>query len=77
MGNADFDRQLAEAVLAYLSECPNAMDTAEGVTDWWLARQQVRVQVEAVTRVLSALVERGVLEEVGSAEQQRYRLKRN
>ena len=52
------------------------MDTATGVTDWWLARQHVRVQVEAVTRVLTALVASGELERVGSAEQLRYRLKR-
>ena len=77
MGNADFDGQLADAVLAYLSECPNAMDTAEGVTDWWLARQHVRVQVEAIARVLNALVERGVLEKVGTALQERYRLTRD
>jgi hypothetical protein len=53
------------------------MDTAAGVTDWWLARQHVRVQVEAVIRVLNALVERGELERIGSAEQERYRLKRD
>jgi hypothetical protein len=76
LANADSDQQLAAAVLAYLSECPNAMDTAAGVTEWWLARQQVRVHVEAVTRVLNVLVARGELEAI-DGEQQRYRLKRN
>ena len=52
------------------------MDTAAGVTEWWLARQQVRVHVEAVTRVLHVLVQRGELEVI-DGEQQRYRLKRD
>lgn len=76
MGDTDADEQLAASVLAYLAECPNAEDTAAGVTDWWLMRQRVRTQVEAVARVLRILVARGVLEETGSSEQRRYRLKR-
>jgi hypothetical protein len=76
VGHADSDQQLAEAVRAYLSECPNAMDTAAGIAEWWLARQHVRVHVEAVTRVLNTLVKRGELEEI-DGEEQRYRLKRD
>jgi hypothetical protein len=76
VGDIGSDDQLAEAILAYLSECPNGEDTAEGVTEWWVMRQRVRAQVEAVARVLSALVARGVLEEAGSGEQRRYRLNR-
>lgn len=76
MGNPDSDQQLANAVLAYLAECPNAMDTAAGVAEWWLARQQVRVHVEAITKVLNVLVQRGELEAI-EGEQRRYRLKRD
>ena len=76
LSDADSDQHIAAAVLAYLSECPNAMDTATGVTEWWLPRQQVRVQVEAVTRVLNLLVQRGDLEAI-EGDQQRYRLKRD
>jgi Fe2+ or Zn2+ uptake regulation protein len=72
---ADSDDDLAAAVLAYLSECPSAMETAEGVTEWWVMRQRVRAQVEAVARVLDSLVARGVLERVESGERPRYRLK--
>jgi DNA-binding MarR family transcriptional regulator len=49
------------------------MDTADGVIEWWLMRQHVRVEVEAVTRVLDRLVERGLLEKVGRPGQERYR----
>jgi hypothetical protein len=74
--SAEDERALMDAVKAYLAECPNAMDTRLGVTEWWLIRQQIRVQVEAVGRALDRLVADGVLELVGSGEQTRYRLKR-
>lgn len=65
-----------DAVMAYLAECPNAMDTKLGVTEWWVMRQQIRVQVEAVGRALDGLVAGGMLEIVGTGDQRRYRLKR-
>lgn len=74
---SDEDQRIAAAVLAYLAECPNATDTSAGVTEWWLMRQHIRLQVENVTRVLDALVARGVLERIGAGDQQRYRLKRD
>ena len=75
MGRGGGDAELTESVLAYLAEHPDAMDTVSGIADWWLMRQRVRVEVEAVARVLHDLTERGVLEELGSGEQRRYRLK--
>jgi Fic family protein len=70
------DEEVAQLILAYLAEHPQAMDTAEGVADWWLMREQVRVSTATVTRALRRLVERGLLEEFGEGEQRRYRLKR-
>lgn len=72
----DNDRALMAEVMAYLAECPSAMDTRLGVTEWWVMRQQVGAQVEAVGRALDRLVAEGVLETVGTDEQRRYRLKR-
>ena len=76
MTESDADAPIAEAVLAYLAEHPNAMDTAAGVAEWWVMRQRVRVDVEAVSRVLHTLVARGALEAIGDGEQRRYRVKR-
>jgi hypothetical protein len=53
------------------------METREGIAEWWVMRRVVRAEVEAVTRVLGALTERGVLEEVQMGLQCRYRLKRS
>ena len=71
----DNDRALMAEVMAYLAECPSAMDTRLGVTEWWVMRQRVRAQVEAVARVLDRLVACGVLERVESGHRPRYRLK--
>jgi len=65
-----------DAVVAYLAECPNATDTKLGVTEWWLMRQQVRAQLEAVGQALDRLVANGVLEQIGDGERRLYRLKR-
>ncbi len=70
------DEEVAQAILAYLAEHPQAMDSVEGIADWWLMRQQMRVAATTVTRVLRELTEKGQVEELGEGEQRRYRLKR-
>ncbi len=66
---------VAEAILGYIAEHPHAMDTVEGIAEWWLTRQAIRVNVVLLTRVLHRLTESGLLEEIGSGEHRRYRLK--
>lgn len=73
----DDDARVKAAVLAYLAECPNATDTRAAVAEWWLMREQVRTQIEAVTRALDALVAEGVLEVIGIGDEARYRMKRS
>jgi hypothetical protein len=70
------DVHLEEAILAYLGEHPDAMETREGIAEWWVMRRVVRAEVEAIARVLDSLTARGVLEEVGAGLQCRYRLKK-
>jgi Fe2+ or Zn2+ uptake regulation protein len=69
------DEEVAQSILAYLAEHPQAMDTVEGIAQWWIMRQQIRVTATTVARVLRQLAERGLLEEFGDGEQRRYRLK--
>ncbi len=70
------DDELAQAILAYLAEHPQAMDSVEGIAQWWIMRQQVRVNVMRLTQVLRQLAENGFVEEIGEGEQRRYRLRR-
>jgi Fe2+ or Zn2+ uptake regulation protein len=70
------DEDVAQVILAYLAEHPQAMDSVEGIAQWWIMRQQIRVKATTVTRVLQGLTEQGLVEELGDGEQRRYRLKR-
>ena len=71
------EREMAEAVCAYLAENPGAMDTLEGIAGWWLMRQRIRIDVERLERVLHRLVEAGVLETVGRGDSPGFRLRRD
>jgi hypothetical protein len=66
---------LGELVLGYLEEHPQAMETLEGIAEWWIERQRIRVDVEALAHALEVLTERGVLEAVGTGASRRYRLR--
>lgn len=68
--------ELAEAIQMYLCEHPQAMDTVEGIAEWWLMRQQIRTDVTALTKALDRLVELDIIEAIGIGVDARYRLKR-
>ena len=64
--------ELAEAILQYLQEHPQASDTLEGIAEWWIMRQQVQVDVDALNSVLRELTKAGFLEEIGEGDNRRY-----
>ena len=69
------DDDVAAAILGYLEEHPHGMDTLEGIAEWWIARQQIRVNVTAVARVLERLTEGGAVEVVSANGHRLYRRK--
>lgn len=75
MSGSRNEDDMAAAILGYLAEHPRAMDTLEGIAEWWLMRQQVRIDIITLRRVLRRLTNSGVLEEIGSGTQQLYRRK--
>ena len=74
MSKSHADEDLVAAVLEYLTEHPSAMDTLNGIADWWLERQRAEVEIGALSRVVHRLVDCGVLQRVGSGDEARYRL---
>ena len=74
---SESESDLYRAVVAYLDENPDAMDTLEGIAEWWVMRQRIRTSVSTVARVVGQLVEDGLLEEVGPRERPRFRLNRS
>ena len=69
------EEELAEAILQYLGNHSQAMDTLAGIAEWWIPRQRVRIEVNTVARVLRRLTDQGLLECQGSGENALYRLK--
>ncbi len=70
------EQELAEAILRYLADHPQATDTLEGIAEWWLLRQQIRVAVERVAKALRRLIAEGYLEAIGTGANCRYRRRR-
>ena len=68
---------LTRMILDYLAEHPQAMDTVEGIAEWWILRHQARVVTARVARVLAQLTARGLLEKFGTGESSRYRLRQH
>jgi hypothetical protein len=55
--SADGSR-VARAILQYLSIHPEAMDTQEGISTWWLQRQRIEQTVNELSKALEFLVAR-------------------
>jgi hypothetical protein len=70
------EEEVAEAILQYLAEHSQAMDTLAGIAEWWIPRQRVRMEVNTLTRVLKRLSDEGLLECQGTGENALYRLKK-
>jgi hypothetical protein len=68
--------ELARAVVRYFSEHPKAMDSVQGIADWWISLRQIGVDVEVLHRTLEQLTKEGLLEKVDSTEGPLYRLRR-
>ncbi|MFI0848344.1 hypothetical protein [Mesorhizobium sp. IMUNJ 23232] len=49
-------------ILAYIERMPQASDTVDGIVDWWLYDQRLRIGREVVLAALSDLVGDGALE---------------
>ncbi len=75
MNNSPDEEEMTQAILGYLAEHPHATDTLEGIAEWWLMRQHIRVSVAMLARVLKQLTESGALEELGCGDNRRYRRK--
>ena len=52
---------IAHEILDYLSDHPDAEDTVEGITEWWVLEECLKQQRAEVQRALDALVADGLL----------------
>jgi hypothetical protein len=69
--------QLAEEILQYLIDHPNAQDTLKGIVTWWLLERTIRHRTALVKEVLDKLVADGlVIAQQGSDFQTHYKMNR-
>jgi hypothetical protein len=55
------NNEISKKILDYLRKHPDAGDTFEGITKWWLESERVDEAVDEVAEVLEVLLVRGVL----------------
>jgi Fe2+ or Zn2+ uptake regulation protein len=66
--------KLARHILRYLREHPEAQDTIEGITVWWVSERAIKQWLPQVRKALAALVTHGYLEKHTAAGNVFYRL---
>lgn len=69
------EEDVADVILAYLTEHPQASETMKGIAEWWIVRQQVRVEINTLKKVLRRLTGSGLLEKIGDGDDALYQLK--
>jgi predicted transcriptional regulator len=68
-------QEIARRILEYLADNPDANDTSEGITQWWLLEREIRDRQAEVERSLSDLVSEGlVIANRSAGARTRYRL---
>ena len=67
--------QIAQAILDYLLEHPDAQDTLAGIAEWWLPAEKKVTRLAIVKEALDHLVAKAlVLERKGKDLQTHYRI---
>ena len=69
------EEETARRILSYLLKHPEARDTIEGMTRWWLLEEEIHERLAEISQGLSSLVRQGlILEERRGASLPLYRL---
>jgi Fe2+ or Zn2+ uptake regulation protein len=68
------EKELRTRVLEYLSRHPQAMDTLDGIAEWWVPLKGESIDRTELKNVLRSLTAEGLLEEVHSGSSARFSL---
>ena len=53
--------KISRMIVNYLRKNPDAGDTLEGITKWWLELERIEISTDEIADVLESLVEKGVI----------------
>lgn len=70
------EKVLRARVLEYLSQHPQAMDTLDGIAEWWVPFQNESIDRAELRNVLHSLTAEGLLEESHSGSTTRFSLRK-
>jgi DNA-binding transcriptional regulator PaaX len=65
---SDTAQQIADDILAYLAQNPDAQDTLKGISEWWLSEQTGKPNTALVEEALARLVSGGLVVEREGAQ---------
>ena len=54
--------EISRKILDYLTKHPNAGDTLEGITMWWLEFERIDRSVDEIAEILDQMAEKGEIE---------------
>lgn len=70
-------QHLSGEILSYLIEHKDAQDTLEGIAEWWLLEQSIKIRTAEVKAALEDLVARKLLlQSTGKDARTHYRINR-
>jgi len=61
MGGYLSKSEIARKILTYLADHPDAQDTLNGITQWWLPERELRYGVALIKEAIGDLVKNGWL----------------
>ena len=59
-------------VINYLLDKPDAMDTIQGIAEWWILKEQVKLTIKKVNNAIDYLLEKEYLKTVDYDGQDTY-----
>lgn len=66
------EQKIAQLLLTYMQNNPEAKHTAEGIARWWILQQKLEDEISLVERVIDYFTAKGILEKVALAEGNSY-----
>ncbi|ODS25030.1 hypothetical protein AB835_00555 [Candidatus Endobugula sertula] len=55
---------VAHLIEEYLRSHPEAMDSFDGISKWWITRQKLHESVDSVNSALHILINKGIVEKI-------------
>ena len=62
------EERISELILNYLRKNPDAGDTVEGISNWWLEMERIDYTIDSVKDALKVLLKNGTVKEHKSRE---------